>query len=148
MAGNVAACFRVVSNELSTTKILVCPEDSARTYATNFDALNHSNISYSIGVDVTNDANTNLILIGDDNLELNGTRVKSGLLNLPTNATVTWIPGRHDNPDRIPHVDIPISHHFYGNLGFADCSVAEISASGLQSTLQNTGMTTNHLAIP
>ena len=33
VTGNVAGIFRVMSNELSTTKILVCPQDTKRTAA-------------------------------------------------------------------------------------------------------------------
>ena len=146
--GNVASCFRVASNELSTTKILVCPDDPNRTSAINFDSLNRSHISYFIGVDVTNDSNPNLILDGDDHLELNGIPVKSGLLNLPTNAALAWIPGRHDEPSRIPYLGIPTRHHFYGNLGFADGSVAEESTAALQTAFFDTAQATNRLAIP
>ena len=146
--GDVIRCFQCVSNEMNTTKIIVCPEDINRTYAKDFNTLTHSNISYFIGVDVTNEANPGLVLDGDDNLELNGTPVKPGLLNLSTSAAVTWIPGRHDNPDRLPYLDIPTEHHFYGNLGFADGSVAMESSSNLQTAFLDAGLATNRLAIP
>src|ERR1700733_1842465 len=44
---NVAACFRVMSNELSTPRILICPEDTVHTIeATNFsNDFNASRIS-------------------------------------------------------------------------------------------------------
>jgi hypothetical protein len=146
-AGNVLDCFHCASNELSTTKILVCPNDSERTYAANFDALNKTHVSYFVGVDA-NEEHPEMVLDGDDNLETHGVRVKSGLLNLPKDKPVSWIPGRHDDPDRIPYLDIPYRHHYYGNLGFADGSVAEESSDGLQRALQQTGIATNRLAIP
>lgn len=40
--------FQVLSNELVTPKILVCPADSQRTPATNFEELQPANVSYQI----------------------------------------------------------------------------------------------------
>ncbi len=144
LSGDVADCFRVVSNELSTTKILVCPEDHHRAYASNFEDLNNSNISYFFGIDATDEVNPNLVLIGDDNLELNDFPVKSGLLRLPANAPLGWTSGRHVYKG--PHFWSPKQD--YGNIGFADGTATEVSASGLQSALQKTGLATNRLAIP
>jgi hypothetical protein len=42
--------FEVMSNELSTTKVLLCPADSSRTLAANFQSLSSSNVSYQIHV--------------------------------------------------------------------------------------------------
>ena len=131
--GDLIHCFLRVSNEMSTTKILICPNDTNRTYASNFDALKGTNISYFIGVDATNEANPGLLLTGDDNFAIGGVPVKSGLLELSANTPISWTSTRHK---------------FRGNLGFADGSVAQVSGSGLQSTLQKTGLATNRLAIP
>jgi prepilin-type processing-associated H-X9-DG protein len=133
ITGNLFACFRAASNEMSTTKILVCPDDPNRTYASNFDALDRSHISYFLGADVTDEAKPNLILDGDDDLELSGSPVKSGLLELSSNAPISWTTKRHS---------------FGGNIGFADGSVAKESSSDLRQALQNTGLSTNRLAIP
>jgi competence protein ComGC len=38
--------FQVMSNELSTPKILLCTEEKRRTWATNFSNLSDSNISF------------------------------------------------------------------------------------------------------
>src|ERR1039457_5034202 len=40
--------FQVMSNELSTQKILICPSDT-RTAAANFVRLNNQNVSYFVG---------------------------------------------------------------------------------------------------
>jgi prepilin-type processing-associated H-X9-DG protein len=146
--GNPTGCFQVVSNEISTPKILACPNDLDRTYAFDLASLNRTNISYFLGVDVTNDSNPNLILDGDDNLELNNSRVSPGLLSLPTNAPVGWAPGRHDIPTCIPFTDIPVRHNWCGNIGFADGSVSEESPDGLKNAFISTGVATNRLAIP
>jgi competence protein ComGC len=132
--GNVAACFQVMSNELSTPKILVCPEDADRIAATNFTTdFNNSKISYFVSLDVTNEINPQMILCGDDNFEIGGVPVKSGLLELSTNAPVSWTSARH---------------HFAGNIGLADGSVQQVTTKGLQSAFQQAGLATNRLAIP
>jgi hypothetical protein len=134
VTGDVAGCLMVMTNELSTPKILICPLDRVRTVATNFgDSFNNSHISYFLGVDVTNESNPNFVLTGDDNFAINGASIKSGVAELSTNVPVSW------GTDRHIHV---------GNLGFADGSVSEFSISGLQNALQNTGLATNRLAIP
>ena len=47
LAGDVLAIFRSMSNELSTPKVLLCPEDKQRHYGTNFGhGLQRGNISY------------------------------------------------------------------------------------------------------
>lgn len=60
---NSSQHFLVMSNELSTPKILVCPADSSRQVATDFDDLQARNVSYQVrsGPEVT-DANPNEVL--------------------------------------------------------------------------------------
>ena len=131
--GNVAACFQVMSNEVNTPKILLCPEDTYRIWATNWSTLNNSNISYFVDFDVTNETNPQMILDGDDNLTIGGVRVRPGFLNLWTNTTVGWTKERH---------------HGEGNIVFADGSLQQLTTDGLRQALQQTGVATNHLAIP
>jgi prepilin-type processing-associated H-X9-DG protein len=130
--GNVAACFRVMSNELSTPKILICPADTRRVWATNFSALTDSNISYFIGLDAAENY-PQMLLNGDDNLLVNGERVKAGVLNLGTNIAVAWDKDRHRNN---------------GNLGMADGSAQQVTTPGLNEALIRAGAATNRLAIP
>jgi prepilin-type N-terminal cleavage/methylation domain-containing protein len=125
--------YLVMSNELSTPKILHCPSDTHATIATNFNSsFYNGNLSYF----ASPDADASLpqsILSGDDNFLVNGTPVNSGLLDLPTNIPTAWTEERHITG---------------GNLGLADGSVQQITTSGLQQALQQTGLATNHLAIP
>lgn len=147
--GNVAGCFQVMSNELSTTKILICPNDTNHTFATNFgNDFNNSHISYFVGVDVTNDSNPALVIDGDDNFTLHGSPIKSGIFQFSTNAPIVWGPGRHGDVGIPRHFWMPPPHIFFGNLGFADGSVADESDSELQAAFQSTGLATNRLAIP
>ena len=149
VTGNVAACFFVMSNELSTPKILVCPEDWGRTAATNFgNDFNNSHISYFVGADITNEDFPQRVVSGDDNFQMNGAIVPSGVLQYVKRTPIGWSRGRHDDPSRIPFLGILLHHHYYGNIGFADGSVAQISTVGLQESLSFSGLTTNRLAIP
>jgi prepilin-type processing-associated H-X9-DG protein len=136
--GNVAGCFQVMSNELGTPKILICPaEIDHSTPATNFqNDFNNSHINYFINLDAS-ESYPQQIMCGDDNLAVDGVAVKSGLVLLPSHAQVAWTAARHIN---------------VGNIGFADGSVSEVSDQGLQSALvlatNGTPTMINRLAIP
>jgi len=131
--GNAVAIFQVMSNELGTPKFLLCQKDKSKTFATNFDSdFTAKNISYFVGLD----ANTNFpqaFLSGDDNFAIGGEPVKSGLLQVWTNAPVTWTATRHIHK---------------GNIGLADGSVQQTTSSNLNQWFQQTGLVTNRLAIP
>ena len=137
--GDVASTFRTMSNELSTPKILICngdgnnPGDRIHKLAADFDTLSNLNISYFVSVDVTNEANSLLILSGDSHLQIRGKTAKSGLLSIWTNDPVAWDSIRHDG---------------CGNLGFADGSVQSLTASMAMDRFIQTGVATNRLAIP
>jgi hypothetical protein len=107
--GNITAIFQVMSNELGTPKLLICPADSDHSYATNFGIdFNNLHISYFVGAEITNEMNPQMILSGDDNFEISGVPIKSGLLEFSTNAPISWSAERH---------------HFVGNIGLADGNV-------------------------
>jgi len=123
----------VMSNELSTPKVLVCPQDKSHLPpAANFSSQLVSHISYFVGLDAEQD-HPQMFLSGDDNFAIGGVPVKSGLLKLSTNAPVTWTAARHKNA---------------GNIGLADGSVETVDDSGLANLLGQTGVATNRLAIP
>lgn len=130
--GNVLVNFRVMSNEMSTPRILHCPEDTGRIEAHSFAALANSNISYFVNIDAT-EAYPQMPLSGDDNFEVDGVPVKSGLLEFSTNAPIAWTAARHK---------------FVGNLAIADGSVQQATQSGLRQAIQNSSVATNRLAIP
>jgi competence protein ComGC len=138
--GNVAACFQVMSNELSTPKILLCPEDTHRTYATSFSTgFSSANISYFVNPDAV-ETYPQMILDGDDNLLVDGKRVQSGILNLWTNSSIAWTKDRH---------------HGVGNIGMADGSAMQVTSEGFQranrealNSALTPGSATNRLLIP
>jgi prepilin-type N-terminal cleavage/methylation domain-containing protein/prepilin-type processing-associated H-X9-DG protein len=124
--------FKVMSNELSTPKVLVCPVDTRRTNAFSFERLRDFNISYFVGVDA-DETNPQMILAGDDNLAVAGAQLSAGLASLWTNTPVAWTAERH-------------SHQ--GNIGLADGSVQQVTSRRLQSFLAGAGVATNRLVFP
>jgi prepilin-type processing-associated H-X9-DG protein len=132
-AGNAIATFQMMSNELSTPKILFCTAEADGTYATNFSTgLNRKNVSYFVGLDAAKTL-PSALLAGDDNFEISGVSVKSGFQAISTNTPVVWSGARHK---------------FAGNIGLADGSVQQLTKYGLQETLQQTSLPTNRLVIP
>jgi competence protein ComGC len=129
--GNVAACFQVMSNELATPKILICPVDSQHALATNFNTgFSRSNISYFIGLNVEED-DFQGVLSGDDNLVSGGRPVLPGIMNLRSN-TLTW------GSDR---------HQACGYILFADVSVQSERELGFTTSV-GTYYATNSVVIP
>ncbi len=132
------AHFQVMSNELSTPKVLLCPMESKRTWATNFQiGFSNLNLSYFAGLDA-NDTNAFGFLCGDRTLT-NGLGMTATVLTIRTNQTLAWTPELHRSESR-PRKNI-------GNLGLADGSVQQFDANGLNSALQRSAMA-NRLAMP
>jgi hypothetical protein len=131
-SANAFRYFQVMSNELSNPKILFCPLDKNRSYATNFTSdFNGSHISYFIGLD-TDETLPQSLLDGDNNLT-NGTQIKNGIMEITTNHPAGWTSERHNCA---------------GNVGLTDGSVQQFSNSGLQQALLHTGVATNLLLMP
>jgi len=145
-AGNLASCLRCASNEMSSTKMFVCPADPARTFATNFDDLSGSHVSYFLSADAREDR-PKMVLDGDDNLESIGAPVKPGLFNLSSNTPIAWAAGRHSDIYR-PHIWSIPKRIDYGYIGFADGSVDGFGPLQLQNMLLQMGNATNRIAIP
>lgn len=150
----IGGVFMVMSNELSTPKILVCPAEgdsshgaTASTFAGVIPAgsanttpfTNDLEVSYFIGVDAA-DTFPQMFLDGDHNMGGNGNPPTTGYLwNLPTasgtagnfslgtNFVNGQGPGWMDN-----------MHSKQGNVGLADGSVQQLSRSKVQEGLRNT----------
>ena len=138
--------YQVMSNELSTPKVLLCPQDSGHgNYATNFGNDLKNKISYFIGLDSSLDS-TNTFLSGDGNFLLNNSPANYGLVNINSNASLAW--------DTSRHAGIKKQGWFtktkigYGNICLSDGSVQTVTISGLTNLLHQTGLATNRLAIP
>ena len=138
--------FQIMSNELSTPKIIFCPEDSLRDRsATNFSGDLKNRISYFIGLDAT-DRTPGQILCGDDNFLNGGVTVQPGLWLVTSNTPVSWDNSRHVSAVSgrwLFKTKIP-----WGNIAFADGSVQSLSNSNLLNQFRQSGLATIRLAIP
>ena len=130
--GEVWPHFQVLSNELSTPRVLVCPADDHRTAAVDFTQFGNSNVSYFLSLDA-DETQPQMFLSGDSNLEVDGKPVGPGLLNLRTNSTPGWTADRHVRQ---------------GNICLADGSVQQLSSARLREALRFSGVATNRLAMP
>lgn len=124
--------FLVMSNELSTPRLLICPADTNRVAATNFTSLRNKNLSYFAALDA-DEQHPQMFLSGDDHFTVNGAPRKRDVLALWTNSAVAWLPTRHVKA---------------GNIGFVDGSVQQFTSALFQRALTQTGVATNRLAMP
>jgi len=141
--GSAYEIFLVMSNELSTPKVLFCPDESnpkrspANTFGTSAGAgatplTPNNNLSYFVGLDAE-DTKPTTILAGDDHISVAGIKPKPGLFLQATNAPVEWRNERHPKN---------------GNVALADGSVQGFSIPAFRTALANTGIATNRLAMP
>lgn len=120
--GAVFFTFVVMSNELNTPKILICPADVRRPAANFGPGLANSNISYFVGVNA-DETQPQMLLSGDRNLT-NGTLPANRLLLLTTNSAPGW-------DHRL--------HKFRGNIALSDGSVQSSSTPQLRTLVTNSG---------
>ena len=123
--------FLVMSNELSTPRILVCPKDRQRTSATNFSAFQDNKaLRYFAGFDAS-EVNPASILSGDRFLQ--STRAPTnGLLTLSPLSQLWW----RNSP------------HGGGNVVLGDGRAQQFRSSDLLQALRKAGLATNRLALP
>jgi prepilin-type N-terminal cleavage/methylation domain-containing protein/prepilin-type processing-associated H-X9-DG protein len=121
--------FCLVSNELATLKILLCPTDIERKPAADFATCDVTNISYDLGDDA-DEKKPNHILTADRSLagfEFPGQHDNTACytINLPNGGTrAKW--------------DKTLCHRAgNGNLGFCDGSVQQLNDIRLISTVRN-----------
>jgi competence protein ComGC len=132
VSGSVYPHFQVMSNELSTPKILVCPQDMKRSYATNFAIdLSDTNLSYFLNMDATGGDGSSL-LAGDRNIT-NRPAAGSRLVPLTKADSIAWTKEIH-------------SHQ--GFIAFGDGRVQSFSNRGVSSAIRVGAGATNWLAVP
>jgi prepilin-type processing-associated H-X9-DG protein len=129
--GKMYVYFQVMSNELNTPTILMCPSDN-RTPAPNFIDFGNDNVSYFVGLDA-DEIVPQMFLAGDRNLMVNGVPASPGLMVIKAPDSIGWTPQWHQGR---------------GNVVLADGSVQGYALSGLQQALRHTGTNVNRLAIP
>jgi len=123
--------FTVMSNELSTPKILICPADQTRSATTNFAIMsqNTNNLSYFVCGDAA-ETYPQMIMLGDRNI---GIATTQGIPAVTTNTAATsttfqWSGGWW----AWTAVDL---HLRVGNAGMADGSAQQLTVAGLQTAL-------------
>jgi prepilin-type N-terminal cleavage/methylation domain-containing protein len=147
---DISCVFMVMSNELTTPKVLFCPsepESATRQAASSFGwtstgstvpFTNSLNLSFFVGIDAT-ESNPQMFLTGDHNLGdgnpptsyyYSAAGVGSAFKALGTNYPSTTGVGYMDN-----------MHSKQGNVGISDGSVQGFTRSRLQDALKNTGDT-------
>jgi prepilin-type N-terminal cleavage/methylation domain-containing protein/prepilin-type processing-associated H-X9-DG protein len=158
--------FGVMSNELSTPKVLVCPSDdspihtnflmtannaSCTSFANQFTMCN-VNVSYFLGLFAT-DNNPQMLLTGDRNIYGNSamptydSTYNNGFGNSKNHASQTTSTGSYAvmGTNFTSTASSPCwtdkMHQKQGNVTLADGSVQQLSSSRLRDQLRNTGDT-------
>jgi prepilin-type N-terminal cleavage/methylation domain-containing protein len=161
--GGFVAAFLVMSNELSTPKILICTSDANHTTAaTNFSPQigGTANAAFTISGTTFTLANNNLavsfvsyflcgdaaeaypqmIITGDRNIGQSNPTTSSGAAALKINGTnaISYVTV-NGSTGLLPLWGWTANdlHQKVGNLGIADGSVQQVTCSGLQTSLQN-----------
>jgi len=116
---NVRQLLVPMSAHLKSPRILACPSDKARTPAYSMATLSNTNISYFLGLDVSED-HPEMLLFGDRNMECAG-KANNGVVVVASETPVTW--GRE-------------MHNRAGNIGLVDGSVQQMTDAGLQKQMK------------
>ena len=139
--GSLYTVFQVMSNQLSTPKVVICPSDGITTptshtvstngftYAAALGNFNNSAVSYFVNGDAT-EADPQMVMSGDCNI---------GLGNAGNAAATTRF---YTSPAYIPGVNgwawtANDMHAGSGNIQLSDGSVQSVTISGLKTLLNN-----------
>jgi len=135
LTNDIAAQFGVLSNELSTPRILLCPRHyTLGAEATNWASLGPQNISFFVGIDGS-ETNGDSILSGDTGFTIDGVEAKPGFLRLTAISRVVYPKDLHTKPNAV-------------NICMGDGSVPQIGAKDLPKLLTKSGVATNRFILP
>ena len=146
--------FQVMSNELNTPKLVLCPEDRARSAAgpvySDFQSdgqggrFGNLALSYFVGCGTTEDR-PQMLLSGDRNIygPITEPNSNDGYGNSPTNGSGSCVVFGANRPTRGPlRVGWTTrTHRNQGNVVFADGSVQQLTSRKLVEAINNTGDT-------
>jgi prepilin-type N-terminal cleavage/methylation domain-containing protein len=150
--------FAVMSNELSTPKVVVCPSDAGRNTATNWlHMINNANAaganqtgnkstSYIVGYDAQ-ETFPQMVLSGDRNITNNALGSLPATLNQPLTASIVARLGTNHTSAQGAGYD-KSTHQSAGNLALGDGSVQPMTTSRLRDQLKNSGDDLNIVGIP
>jgi competence protein ComGC len=145
--GNPVPVFQVMSNELNTPKILICPADARGWCATNFnEGFDRTNIGYFVNLDATT-PNPAALLCGDRNLTSNWLE-RHGILELSAKQNYGWDKTLHRRGTMLRSSRIKLVEYGVGNIARVNGDVKTLTSSGLNRALRNCGVATNRLVIP
>ena len=131
-SGVVFPHFQIMSNELRTPKILLCPNDTERGCVTSFTSnLTDKALSYFVNINAIEEDGASL-LSGDRNI-VNRAAAGSRLVDLTKGATIAWTREIHSEK---------------GNLCFADGRVEGVANGSVGARIQIPDGVTNRLAVP
>jgi prepilin-type N-terminal cleavage/methylation domain-containing protein len=142
VAANVFRHFQVLSNELSTPKIVVCPSDTttaALTFANNPGPFVNTAISYFVGVDA-DEGRPQMFLSGDRNLVPNANTTGNNGATAALNGFALGNGNNHKWGDKI--------HQNKGNVCISDGSVQQYSVNRMREAAKNTDDVNNYLLFP
>jgi prepilin-type N-terminal cleavage/methylation domain-containing protein len=118
---NSAEVFRhylAVSNELTTPKVLLCPEETTRVRVNEWKDLSNTNISYFAGLDA-DEGKPNSLLSGDRTLSIDS-NAWSGVMVITGSSSLRVLPGLHANGI---------------NIGLGDGSAQQMTEQGIQKLI-------------
>ena len=150
--------FGVLSNELSTPKMLICPSDE-RTARLDFNMqagntaagtyLSNTNLSYFVGKDAQ-DANPQMLVAGDRNIvgqapggNLPSPMTGGGFGNVGALALGTNFSAGVQTPAWTDKI-----HRGFGNVLMSDGSAQQVSSARLRDLLRNSGDTSGTPSSP
>jgi prepilin-type processing-associated H-X9-DG protein len=129
--GMVFPIFQVMSNELSTPKILICPQDAKRNPAANFASLTDKQVSYFVCQNPSEAGNPGL-LSGDRNLT-NALVPGIHAVAFTTNLSLGWSKEMHSRQ---------------GNVAFTDGRVEQFRNGAFILTRKGREVRSNRLLLP
>ena len=146
---NMATVFQVMSNQLSTAKILYCPSDNVHNSGTGTNFLDLlGKVSYFVNGDAT-ESDPQMVMSGDYNIGAGtaGVAAAKGYAMTSAGVAATAVGSGVTYVAYTPLMAWSLSdlHKKSGNIQLADGSVQAPTVTGLQTALQNG---TNTVVLP
>jgi hypothetical protein len=137
LTGEVWRHFQIISNEINTPKVFVCPDDGKRSRTGDWSVFtNNSHLSYFVGLDA-DETMPQTILSGDRNVISPTIKPVKGVLNFAANDRVEWTKAIHKQQ---------------GNVGLGDGSAAQLTQQALskqfQAAFNSTTQAVYRIALP